>query len=93
MHPGALNVDRKAFAAAMERLLGTVRRALKRNIELDELLYQTVLEQKARALSTRVLELESLVLTTKPRASKAEELGSALQTNLLTPTTSFNNAL
>jgi hypothetical protein len=56
-----------------------VTRVLKRNTEIDELLYQTVLEQTTRALSERVVELEGLVLTPNERASEASRLGAELQ--------------
>lgn len=62
---------------------------LKRNTEVDELLYQTVLEQTASALSERVAELEGAVLTANERASKAERRGSELQNQLA----SANNEL
>jgi hypothetical protein len=70
-----------------------VRQALKRNTEIDELLYQSVLEQTTRALSERVVELEGLVLTANARASRAERLGAELQNQLAYAPTSFSNAL
>jgi hypothetical protein len=69
-----------------------IRRALKRNTEIDELLYKSVLEQTTRALSERVVELERLVSAANASASRAEPLGTELQDQFAYTATSFSNA-
>jgi hypothetical protein len=55
---------------------------LKRDTEVEEFLYTTVLQQTTQALYARVAELQSRVAAADARTSKAEGLGSGLKSQL-----------